>query len=491
MHRLGLALVVLTLAGCSALRDAFSAHPAVAASAAGQTLTVERLATWAGDAKKVPLKAEALMSVASTYVDYMLFAVEMAKGRSMDDSLLILRSSWPAVSQTKWERFHDRLVAARTKLTPAAVDSAYRDGQVRLFQHLLLQVPPSAAPTVEQQKRTQIEGLLRQATAHGGANFARLAQRYSEDPGSKTHGGYLQASARGQFVPQFETPAWQLAPGAMSGVVRSPYGFHIIRRPPLAEVRDSFHVELENRITFHFDSVYVDSLAALRHLQVEHGAPALVRQAMQDVIGARARGQTLVSYRGGAFRVRDLVHWVYALNPNDVRGISMASDDQLRQFLKVLAERELLLKQVDSASVQLAPEDWRQIRAGHDSVVTILQNLLGISPQMLKDSAATEDARLRLAATHVDGYLDRVLQGKAQFFPVPPFLGEVLRGYDSWSVNPAGIARAVERAQAIRATADSLSSGAPGAPGGGGGALRPAPGPAPTPIDTTRRRTPH
>src|SRR5207245_5604428 len=116
-----------------------------------------------------------------------------------------------------------------------------------------------------------------QAAAQRGANFARLASRYSEDPGSKARGGYLPATPRGQFVPAFDSAAWTLPAGAMSGLVRTSYGFHIIRRPPLAEVRDSFRADLENSRTARFDSLYLDSLAKDRQLKVESGAPTLVR----------------------------------------------------------------------------------------------------------------------------------------------------------------------------------------------------------------------
>ncbi len=481
MRRLGFGLVVLTLAGCSALRDTFSAHPVVAASAARQDLTVERLAQLAAEAKKIPLRPDALSWLASLYVDYELFAVQLARGRSMDDSALVLQANWPEVSQLKWERFHERLVTARSQLTPAQVDSAYQAGQMRLFQHILLQVPPSAAPTVEQKKRTEIQNLLQQATAQHGATFADLARRYSEDPGSKKGGGYLQVAGRGQFVVAFDTVAWRLVPGAVSGVVRSPFGFHLIRRPPLAEVRDSFRAGLETHLTLHLDSVYLDSLAGDRQVKVAQGAPALVRQALQDMAGSRDRRDPLVRYRGGRFRVRDLVRWVFALDPNDARGLPAASDDQLRQFLLTLTKRDVLLSQIDASGIRLTPDDWRLIRTRHDSVLTILQSLLGISPEMLKDSAATEDARIRLASAHVDGYLDRLLQGQTQFLPVPPFLAQVLQGRESWSVNPAGVARAVERAEVLRTAA----RGAAPAPGG---ALRPAPGPAPVPGDTTRRQ---
>src|SRR5437870_2135979 len=95
------------------------------------------------------------------------------------------------------------------------------------------------------------------------------------------------------------------------------------------------------------------------------------------------------------------------------------------------------------------------------------------------DSAATPAARVRLAMAHMDGYLDAaVTQGSAPFLPVPPFLAEALRQGETWSLNAAGIARAVERAQAIRA-ADTTARPAPGT------GLKRAPGPPPVGRDTT------
>src|SRR5437773_1222659 len=302
MRRSGLVVAVLTLAGCGALRDAFSAHPEVAGTAAGQTLTVARLAELAGRAKKVPLRPEAVSGLTTVYLDYAVFAVALARGRNMDDSALVLEANWPNVAQLRWEHYHDHLVAARAKLTADQTDSAYHAGDVRLFQHILVSVPPSAASTVEQDKKQQAEGLLRQVQAQRGANFSQLAKRYSEDPGSKSRGGYLSAVGRGRFVPAFDTVAWRLAPGAMSGLVRSPFGFHIIRRPPLEEVRDSFRTELETALAVHFDSVYIDSVASRSAMRVRGGAAALVRQAIQDVAPPTQRFR---GHRIGAQRHRD------------------------------------------------------------------------------------------------------------------------------------------------------------------------------------------
>src|SRR5206468_6058720 len=101
---------------------------------------------------------------------------------------------------------------------------------------------------VDAQKRRQAEQLLPQARG-AGPHFAQLATRYSDDPGSKVQGGSLGLSQRGQFVQAFEDAAWQLEPGAVSAVVKSPFGYHIIRRPPLGEVRAAFASGVEDRAT--------------------------------------------------------------------------------------------------------------------------------------------------------------------------------------------------------------------------------------------------
>ena len=454
MRRCAILLVAFAAAGCGSLKDAFSTHPAAAARAGDQTLTVERLAELAARVKQMPLQTDNLTRLADVWIDYALFGQALAAGQRFDDTVTLTQTMWPAVSQLRWDRFHDRLVAGRGTLTPPQVDSAYRAGNVRLFQHILISVPPSAAPPVAQQKETQAKGLLAQIQA--GGSFAALARRYSEDPGSKVRGGLLAVGGHGQFVPPFEDAAWQLAPGGVSGLVRSAFGFHIIRRPPLAEVRDTFAQGLDDLLGGERDSIYLTSLETRSAIKVASGAVGAVRQAAQAPDPARRSGRVLVGYRGGAFRVRDFMHWLPALDPRVLPALSTATEAQIESLLKGLAQRDLLLRQADSARIGLSDSDWTAVRAQQDTALRTVGGLLKLTPAILHDSVTTPEGRQRLAMTRVNDYIDRVVGGETQFAPLPPFLGMYLRAHGTWEKNDAGIQAAIERAQAIRAQLDSL-----------------------------------
>lgn len=448
-----LAGVPLLGAGCDGWRDAFSPRAETAARANEERLTVDRLAELAGQGKQVPLEPAAISRVARVWVDYMLFTDALAAGPQsmLRDSATALAAMWPLVSQLKWERFHEQRVARDADFTPQQVDSAFRLGDLRMFQHILFQVPPNSTAEMDARKKSQADRLLPQARS-AGAGFARLATRYSEDPGSRVQGGHLGLTGRGQFVQAFEDAAWALEPGGVSPVVKSPFGYHIIRRPPLAEVRDSFKTDIEERALFRADSLYIDSITIRREIEPVKRAPDIVRQAVQDIDAARTNDRAVVKYSGGAFRVRDVARWLGALDPGVVQALPQATDEQVNQFLRVVVQRQLLIQQAESAGVTLTPDEWQMVRAQHDSMITILASVLGLGA----DTAIESTPR----AT-VDDYLERVLAGQARFFPVPPFLGEVLREHAEWSVNQAGIRRAVELARGIRARADSAQRAAP------------------------------
>jgi peptidyl-prolyl cis-trans isomerase D len=105
------------------------------------------------------------------------------------------------------------------------IDSFRTPERVRV-RHILIKTqgkPKEEAPIL----RGKAEQLLKQI--QGGANFADLAKKYSEDPGSGAKGGELGWVTRGQMVPSFEKAAFSLKPGELSGIVDTEYGYHIVQ----------------------------------------------------------------------------------------------------------------------------------------------------------------------------------------------------------------------------------------------------------------------
>jgi len=93
-------------------------------------------------------------------------------------------------------------------------------------QHILLKTVGQTDALVEE-TRKKADDVLKQAKK--GAKFDELAKKYSEDPGSKDKGGDLGWIRHGQTVPEFDKAAFSLAPGQISDLIKTQYGFHIIK----------------------------------------------------------------------------------------------------------------------------------------------------------------------------------------------------------------------------------------------------------------------
>ncbi|MFM8780106.1 MAG: peptidylprolyl isomerase, partial [Gemmatimonadota bacterium] len=103
------------------------------------------------------------------------------------------------------------------------------------FRQVVVEPTPSAASV---ERARSLADSLRLAL-EAGADFDSLARRFSEDPGSAVRGGDLDWQRRGVMVPEFERMMFALQPNRISPLVKTTYGFHVIRvdRVRAAEVR--------------------------------------------------------------------------------------------------------------------------------------------------------------------------------------------------------------------------------------------------------------
>ena len=111
------------------------------------------------------------------------------------------------------------------KIYNETVEKIGPDGLIRVA-HILITAKQQAPQSEWDAAKVRIDSIYQ--ALKNGADFEELATRLSQDPGSARQGGLLPFVQRGQLVKEFENAAYALQPGEMSGVVQSPYGYHII-----------------------------------------------------------------------------------------------------------------------------------------------------------------------------------------------------------------------------------------------------------------------
>jgi len=102
-----------------------------------------------------------------------------------------------------------------------------RFGERARARHILLRVAPTASVADKDAAIKKMKDI--QAQLKKGEDFAVLAKKHSEDPGSKERGGDLGYFARGEMVPPFDKAAFSLGVGETSDIVATDFGYHIIK----------------------------------------------------------------------------------------------------------------------------------------------------------------------------------------------------------------------------------------------------------------------
>jgi len=168
-------------------------------------------------------------------------------------------NSIPEKRQIKYVVIDSSKIAAATNVTPDELQTYYDQhreeyrvaDQVKV-RHILIKTSVPEAGQKEDEKavaeaHAKAEDILKQLK--GGGDFAKLAEKNSDDPGTAKEGGELGWIGRGRTVPEFEKVAFSLPKGQISDLVKSSYGFHIIQVEDKQDAHLKSLAEVKSEVT--------------------------------------------------------------------------------------------------------------------------------------------------------------------------------------------------------------------------------------------------
>jgi peptidyl-prolyl cis-trans isomerase D len=142
-------------------------------------------------------------------------------------------------------------------------------------RHILIAVPAGASDKEKAAAKAKAEDVLKQAQAKG-ADFVKLAAKYSDDTSNKMQGGDLGTFGRGQMVKPFEDAAFAMKPGQIT-MVETRFGFHVVK--------------LEASTPAHIDTLAEAKPKIIEELRTQAGAKLGREAAREDLTSALAGGK--------------------------------------------------------------------------------------------------------------------------------------------------------------------------------------------------------
>ena len=147
---------------------------------------------------------------------------------------------------------------AQASVTDGEIQYYYEDNYKKYHQesqvkarHILFKLSADASPEEDAKVRGQAMEVLAMARKPG-ADFAELAKKHSQDVGSAPKGGDLGLFSHSHMVQEFSNAAFKLKAGEISDLVRTPFGYHIIKveevRPEKTVPLDEARAEIEQTL---------------------------------------------------------------------------------------------------------------------------------------------------------------------------------------------------------------------------------------------------
>lgn len=328
-------------------------------------------------------------------------------------------------------------------------------------RHVLLRLPADA--TAQQRDSVMALATRIRDRARGGEDFAKLAGEFSQEPGAAERGGDLGYFGQGQMVAPFEQAAFALQPGQVSDVVETAFGLHIIKvedrkQPSYDDSRDAFRQQMVQQRVAEAEEAYLKRLTDENQVEVQEGAVEVAKDLAtkpESKLSRRASNRALVTYKGGDVTAREYLDIMRGRTAPQRTQIAQAPDDDLREWLRLLARDEILVTEAGKLGFKVDPAEQDSLRRqAHTQLITEARRagLVPITPQQGEtESQAVERA--------VMTFLEQILKQEANVIPLNA-IGYALReNYDAELVERA-IPEVVSKVQAARPPA-------PGQPGMG------------------------
>ena len=348
-------------------------------------------------------------------------------------------------------------------------------------RHILLGYPDQASQAQRDSVRSLVEEIRRRIES--GEEFETLAQTYSEDRGSGAQGGDLGFFGRGEMVAPFEEAAFALEPGALSEIVETPFGLHLIRvderqTPTFEEERETFRLQMMALRFAEAESLYVAQMEAEAEVQTEAGAAELVREVAREPwtrLSGRAAERPLVRYAGGAVTVQEIQSFLQTRGPQYRDQATGATDQAIEDnLLRPLAQRNLFVQAARDSGYAPASSVrdslTREAREGIGQAARVLGFWGAAPPEELSREEAVDQM--------VFNTLEQILDDEREVVPLGP-VGFALRRTDRSEIFDSGVEATVVRIESIRGTVPPYVP--PAADEAGAGGTAPAGGAPPVP----------
>lgn len=354
----------------------------------------------------------------------------------------------PERIKVSYLHYDPALLAAKVTPSDKEIEDYYKDNQKKLFshpdevhaRHILFEVASGATEQQKAKAKEKAEDMMKQLRK--GADFAKLAKQYSQDPSTAPEGGDLGTFGRGQMIKPFEDAVFSMKPGELR-LVETKFGFHDV----LLEATSPAHVDkieivrpkiietlraeagakmgrqaLDEDMTAAVDGANLSDLAKKRGLEVidtpsfsrADAAKVLHDQKLTDAAFKLELGKVraVTGEKGSAPYLIKLI----ALEPEHVPPLKDVESKVREAYVRSTAETQARTRAQDLLKQMKTSEDFDKIAKANNLSIHQTDSFLRSSETVPELGSFPEVTEAAGTVAKVPGVIDRVMQNKGDAY---------------------------------------------------------------------------